>query len=297
MKPGAGRVIAQAKINLMLRVLARESSGYHQIETLFARIDLGDVVTVRATSGERSLRCEGPAATATEVGPPERNLAWRAAEAYAAATGFPAGFAIDIEKRIPVGAGLGGGSADAGAVLRILDALAPASLAPARLLALAAALGADVPFLTTQSPLALAWGRGERMLMLEPLASRDVVLALPGFPVATAEAFQWVSERIAGRGAQPLAMEPDALRSWAGLSALAGNDFEQPVAVRHSRISELSRALTAAGARIAQLSGSGSTVFGVFDAPPDRRALEASLACPIAYTKTSARVVAVEVLE
>ena len=297
MKPGAGRVIAQAKINLMLRVLARESSGYHQIETLFARIDLGDVVTVRATSGERSLRCEGPAATATEVGPPERNLAWRAAEAYAAATGFPAGFAIDIEKRIPVGAGLGGGSADAGAVLRILDALAPASLAPARLLALAAALGADVPFLTTQSPLALAWGRGERMLMLEPLASRDVVLALPGFPVATAEAFQWVSERIAGRGAQPLAMEPDALRSWAGLSALAGNDFEQPVAVRHSRISELSRALTAAGARIAQLSGSGSTVFGVFDAPPDRRALEASLPCPIAYTKTSARVVAVEVLE
>ena len=297
MKTRAARVVAQAKINLVLRVLARESSGYHQIETVFARIDLGDVVTLRTTGGERSLVCEGPAASASEVGPPERNLAWRAAEAYAAATGFPSGFAIEIDKRIPVGAGLGGGSADAGAVLRMLNTLAPAPLPPGRLLGLAAALGADVPFLTADSPLALAWGRGERMLMLEPLAARDVVLALPGFPVATAEAFRWVSEGLGWRVAQPLAIETDALRSWAGLSALAGNDFEQPVAMRHPQVAELARVLTAAGARIAQLSGSGSTVFGVFDAPPDRLALEASLPCPAAYTRTSARVVAVEVLE
>ena len=297
MKPRAGRVIAQAKINLMLRVLARESSGYHQIETLFARIDLGDVVTLRTTPGERSLVCEGPAASAAEVGAPERNLAWRAAEAYAVATGFPAGFAIEIDKRVPVGAGLGGGSADAGAVLRILNLLAPAPVPSSQLLTIAAALGADVPFLTAESPLALAWGRGERMLMLEPLAARDVVLALPGFPVATAEAFSWVSEHITTRRPQPLALATDALRSWAGVSAIAGNDFEQPVAMHHPEVLELSRGLTAAGARIAQLSGSGSTVFGVFDAPPDRLALEASLPCPLAYTRTAARVVAVEVLE
>ncbi len=293
----AGRVVAQAKINLMLRVLARESSGYHQIETLFARIELGDLVTVRTTTGARSLRCEGPAASGAAVGPAERNLAWRAAEAYAAATGFPAGFEIDIDKRIPVGAGLGGGSADAGAVLRILNAMAPAPLPASQLLVLAAALGADVPFLTAESPLALAWGRGERMLMLEPLAARDVLLALPAFPIATAEAFRWVSEGIGWRTAQPFAIETDALRSWAGVSVIAGNDFEQPVAMRHPQVAELSRVLTAAGARIAQLSGSGSTVFGVFDAPPDRLALEASLPCPAAYTRTATRVVAVELLE
>ena len=295
--PRAGRVVAQAKVNLALRVLARESSGFHQLETLFARIDLGDIVTVRTGTMRPTLRCEGPAATAEAVGPAERNLAWRAAEAYAAATGFPEGFAIDIDKRVPVGAGLGGGSADAGAVLRILNRLSPAPLPSADLLALAAPLGADVPFLTAEHPFALAWGRGERMLMLEPLAPRDVVLAFPGFPVSTAEAFQWAWTHVEGRRAQSIAIEPDALRSWAGVTAIAGNDFEQPVAARHPVVPDVTAALNAAGARIAQLSGSGSTVFGVFDAPPDRLTLERTLRCPMACTRTASRVVAVEVLE
>lgn len=297
MTPRAGRLVAQAKVNLMLRVLAREASGYHQLETLFARLDLGDVVTVRTGGTARTLRCEGPSVAAASVGPPERNLAWRAAEAYAAATGFPGGFAIDIDKHIPVGAGLGGGSADAGAVLRILNALAPAPLAQSDLLSLAAALGADVPFLTLKAPLALAWGRGERMMVVEPLAARDVALALPRFSVSTAEAFGWASESLGGGTSRPVAIEADALRSWAGVTALAGNDFEQPVAERHPLVAELAAVLAAAGARIAQLSGSGSTVFGVFDAPPDRLALEASIPCPVAYTRTATRVVAVEVLE
>jgi 4-diphosphocytidyl-2-C-methyl-D-erythritol kinase len=104
----AGRVAAQAKINLALRVLAREVSGYHQIETLFCRIALADTVVVRIVARERSLDCHG-----ADLGPIEANLAYRAAAAYAAARGWPDGFAIEIEKRIPVGGGLGGGSADA----------------------------------------------------------------------------------------------------------------------------------------------------------------------------------------
>jgi 4-diphosphocytidyl-2C-methyl-D-erythritol kinase len=96
---------------------------------------------------------------------------------------------------------------------------------------------------------------------------------------------------------QPLSIDSDALGSWAGVSDIAGNDFEQPVAMRHPLIAELSTVLTGAGARIAQLSGSGSTVFGIFDAPPDRVALEASLRAPAVYTRTATRVVAVEVLE
>ena len=112
------------------------------------------------------------------LGPVEWNLAWRAAVAFADATGWPNDFAIEIQKRIPVAGGLGGGSADAAAVLRCLNALAPAPLSRDELLAIAAPLGADVPFLTMEAPLALAWGRGERLLALDPLPSRAVTLVV-----------------------------------------------------------------------------------------------------------------------
>ena len=126
------RVAAQAKINLMLRVLAREALGYHQIETLFCRLALADDVVVRVTPGARTLDCRGAG-----VGPTERNLAYRAALAYAEARGWPDGFAIEIDKHIPVGGGLGGGSADAAAVLRALAALDPAPMSPDGLVTLA----------------------------------------------------------------------------------------------------------------------------------------------------------------
>ncbi|MDQ3950769.1 MAG: hypothetical protein M3282_10530, partial [Gemmatimonadota bacterium] len=96
------RVLAQAKINLFLRILAREIDGYHSIETLFLRLDLGDVVRVRVGDGvERAVHCHGPACPAEGLGHPERNLAYRAAAAYAEARGWPSSFAIDVEKLIP----------------------------------------------------------------------------------------------------------------------------------------------------------------------------------------------------
>jgi 4-diphosphocytidyl-2-C-methyl-D-erythritol kinase len=141
--PGASRrradvreatVRAQAKINLYLRVLAREDGGYHQLETLMQRLALGDRVRVRVGPGVagRTLDCRGPALPPGGLGPVERNLAYRAAVAFAEATGWPDAFAIAVEKEVPVGGGLGGGSADAGAVLRCLNALAPEALAPGR---------------------------------------------------------------------------------------------------------------------------------------------------------------------
>jgi len=139
----SAHVAAQAKINLFLDVLERDSSGYHAIETAFLRIDLADEITVREAAG-RSLDVSGPALPIGGLGPTEKNLAYRAAAAYADATGWPSGFAIELVKRVPTGAGLGGGSADAGAVLRALEALSPAPLG-ARLTDVAAALGADVP--------------------------------------------------------------------------------------------------------------------------------------------------------
>ena len=114
------RVAAQAKVNLLLRVLAREQSGYHSIETVFLRIGLTDDVVVRADDDVhgRSIDCAGEAMPESGLGAPDENLAYRAAIAYASATGWPAGFAIEIVKRIPVGAGLGGGVV-AGSVLAL----------------------------------------------------------------------------------------------------------------------------------------------------------------------------------
>ena len=260
----AATLDAQAKINLALRILAREENGYHQLETLFARIDLADTVRVATDTTARELTVDGP-----DVGPRERNLAWRAAEAYMAEAGWPHGFAIHIEKRIPVGGGLGGGSADAGAVLRILNAIAPRPLPDAAVATLAFRLGADVPFVATDAPFALGWGRGERLLALNPLPARELLLCLPPFGVETGAAFGWID---AQRREEPLRapapLRPQDVDRWDGIARLAENDFETPVIHRHPGIAACLEALTAAGARIARMSGSGSTVFGVFDRRP-----------------------------
>lgn len=271
-------MLAQAKINLFLRVLAREASGYHAIETLFQRLDLADDVTVRITPGARGIDCRG-----ADVGPAARNLAYRAAAAYADATGWPAGFAIEIDKRIPVGGGLGGGSADAGAVLRCLNALAPRPLASTELLALAGPLGADVPFLTLEAPLALAWGRGERMLVLPPLPARPVTLALFEHGVATAEAYAALAAERATYAPQPAAWTIAQLSTWAGVAGAATNDFEAVVLRTRPDIAT-ARELLEHGARDAErmvaaravdrdgassfalMSGSGATVFSVMPA-------------------------------
>ena len=259
----SARIAAQAKINLLLHILEREASGYHAIETVFARLDLADDVVVRITDAARSIDCRG-----ADVGPAESNLAYRAAVAYADIAGWPRGFAIEIDKRIPVGGGLGGGSADAGAVLRALDALAPWPLPNDQLLAIAATLGADVPFLTQRAPLALGWGRGERLLALPTLPPADVGLVRFSFGVSSAAAYGWVAEaRIAsGQPIAPRLLSLESLTSWGGIAAIAANDFEVHVGRRHPEIAEVLRQLRASGAPIAQLSGSGSTVFVIEDA-------------------------------
>ena len=183
----SAHVAAQAKVNLFLDVLERDPTGYHSLETAFLRIDLADDVTVRAAPG-RTLDVSGPALSAAGLGPTEKNLAYRAAVAYADATGWPSGFAIELVKRIPAGAGLGGGSADAGAVLRTLDALSPNPLG-ARLPEIGAALGADVPFMTIEEPMALGSGRGDRLKPIPALEPRAIVLAVSPFAISTADAY------------------------------------------------------------------------------------------------------------
>src|SRR5688572_28872199 len=141
------RVQAQAKVNLLLRIGSREASGYHQLLTLYQRIDLADEVVVRVGGTVRAVDCEGPQLPPAGLGPTEENLAYRAAVAYAERAAWVRGFSIEVTKKIPVAGGLGGGSADAGAVLRALEALTPTPLGSGAIGEVSAALGADVAFL------------------------------------------------------------------------------------------------------------------------------------------------------
>jgi len=258
------RVAAQAKINLLLRVLARESSGYHGIETIFLRLGLTDNVVVRVGDAihGRTLDCNGKLPPGG-LGDIKDNLAYRAACAYADATGWPGHFAIELTKDIPIGAGLGGGSADAGAVLRALDALSPSPLGR-RLVELAPSLGADVAFMTIDSPIALAWGRGERMLPLPALAARPVVVLAPSFSVSTKDAYDWLSRDRGSYEARAVVLTPTELDTWEGIAASGVNDFEPVVSRHYPAIAPYVDALRVAGALPAMMSGSGSAVFGVF---------------------------------
>ncbi len=292
----AGRAAAQAKINLRLRVLSRESSGYHQIETVFQRLDLADEVTVRTGVAGRAIDCTGDAIPAEGLGAAEDNLAYRAAQAYRDAAGWPDGFAIEIVKRIPVGGGLGGGSADAGAVLRILEALAPRPMG-IRVLELAAHLGADVPFMATEAPLAFAWGRGERMLGLNPLPRRRVQLVVPAFGIRAADAYRWLAESRAPYELAGALLPAAALLSWAEVGEVAENDFEGPVEQRHPEIGRYRKALERSGARIAMLAGSGSSVLGVFEDGARGVAAGDVEGARLIETRTAAHVVPIQVIE
>jgi 4-diphosphocytidyl-2-C-methyl-D-erythritol kinase len=290
------RVAAQAKVNLRLRILAREESGYHQLETIFLRLELADLVRVRRAAG-RSLDVSG-GADAAALGPVEQNLAWRAAAAYLAASTMRGGFAIELDKRIPIGGGLGGGSADAGAVLRALDAMAEAPLGDAALLRIAADLGADVPFLTTRHPCALGWGRGERLLPLATPPARDVVLLVPAFGVRSAEAYGWLGAGPARRpGADAGVLDPSALGEWRGIAAVATNDFETVVAAHHPVLAAMTEALQRAGCAPAMLSGSGSVVFGVLPAGAPATPPSIDEPCTTLMTRSAIRVEPVSLLD
>lgn len=259
------RARAPAKVNLRLRVHEREASGFHRIETLFCAVELADEITLDVVEGDGvRLEVDGP-----DLGSPEGNLAVRAARGFLAAAGLRRQVAIRLRKRIPAGAGLGGGSSDAAAVLRALDRIEPGAIPPGELQALALQLGSDVPFFLDGSVIARGAGRGERLAPVPPLPSVPVLLLFPGFPVSTPAAYGWLDEDRA-RGVEPGPVPespepPPTPSSWSEAARSAANDFEGPVFRRHPELRDLRDLLALAGATIALLSGSGSALFGVFD--------------------------------
>ena len=261
------RVAAPAKINLFLRLLAKERSGYHQLETLYSAVDFSDEIVLRRTERGVSVEVAGPS-----VGPEEENLVYRAADALLDAGGSPMGVHVLLTKNIPAEAGLGGGSSDAGATLRALNTLLPQPISASALLQIAGRLGADVPFFASGAGAALAWGRGERLLPLPDPPRLAVLLALPSLRVGTAEAYGYVS--VPERDA-PASLALDALGQPETLAALAENDFETSVFERHPELGRLREAVQETGAITARLSGSGAALYGLFN---DRETAEGASA-------------------
>lgn len=285
------RVTAQAKVNLLLRVLARDLSGYHQLETVFLRLALGDVVTVRTGGRARSIDCDESALPVKGVlGPSDQNLGYRAAEAYRDVAGWPSGWGIEIQKRIPVGGGLGGGSADAGAVLRILNTLSPKPLSSEQLSAIAFSLGSDVPFMTLASPMAVGWGRGERLHTLPGLPVREVALAVFPFGVPTGDAYGWLAASRSGDLPIESTIPGDFLSTWERVAKIASNDFEPVVTREHPIIGSVLKTLRQESP-LAMLCGSGSTAFAIFEA---QRRLTLESGVSVLWTRSADSVVAVE---
>ncbi len=266
---GPVAVRAHAKINLDLRVLGMRADGFHELRTVFQAVSLHDTVECIPREGPFAIECD-------TAGVPldGSNLVWRAADALwrALRRAGPARDAIvRLRKRIPLQAGLGGGSADAAAALVGLARAWGVPMRPTRLTDVAATLGSDVPFFLSGGT-ALGLGRGDEVYPLADLPRHWIVLLIPGFGVSTSDAYGWyASERTLARASD---REPQYVPGpWPSRAAQMINDLEAPIARRHPEIEQMKTALRRAGALAAAMSGSGSTVFGLFQKRRD--ALEA----------------------
>jgi 4-diphosphocytidyl-2-C-methyl-D-erythritol kinase len=251
---------AAAKLNPFLRVLGLRSDGFHDVETLVQPITLAD--GVRAAHRDRGFGLAITGERAADIDPGSENLVLQAARALAEATGEQRGARLMVVKRIPVAAGLGGGSADAAATLRALDRLWGWGMGPAGLREIAAGLGSDVPALLEGGPV-LAGGRGDRVEPVQLPKTWWVVAPAP-FGIASAEAYGWWDQEGGPTGPDPTNLMA-ALRE--GDLAAAGpmlfNDLEGPVLRRRPPVAEARQRLLDAGALGAVLCGSGPTVAGL----------------------------------
>lgn len=267
---------AFAKINLDLRVLGTRADGFHDLKTVFQSLMLFDNVTVTVRRGPLAVTCDEP-----DIPTDQRNLVWKAASLlYRMHTGrssAPRDIAIDLRKRIPSEAGLGGGSADAAMTLLALNALWKLDLDMATLSRIAARLGADVPYFLVGGT-ALGLGRGDDIYPLADMAPVHVVILRPGFGVATADAYRWFDDeqRRPLKDPAPRRIPP----GWPAWSATLRNDLEGAVVRHHPAIGRIRQSLLDAGAAFAAMSGSGSAVFGLFERADAARRTANDLARP-----------------
>jgi 4-diphosphocytidyl-2-C-methyl-D-erythritol kinase len=255
------RETARAKVNIALHVLGRRADGFHDLDTLFAFAEVGDVLDAEPAES-LSLEIAGPFAQALEEAD---NLVLRAARALKERYRIARGAALRLDKRLPVAAGLGGGSADAAAALRLLTRLWDIDASEADLLDLAAMLGADVPACLLSRTMR-GQGRGDRLIpAASTLAGTPILLVNPGTALATADVFR----RWAGPGSRPLPADPLA----------GGNDLEPAAIALAPVVGEvLDRLRSAPGVTLVRMSGSGATCFGLFESEAARDSAGAAIA-------------------
>lgn len=251
------RLSAPAKLNLHLDIQAKRADGFHDLRSLFVMIDMCDELNVTVTHGQEcSVRGCGRI-------PLEKNLIWKAYTRYCEIAGKFIGLSVDCRKQIPEMAGLGGGSSDAAAMLRVMQLLHPVDLSRECLTEIAAELGSDVPFFL-HSASALAEGRGEIIEPVETPAQWDCIVLKPSFDVATGEAYQRL-DTYAGTRANSLSAQEiyrqyqQPPKHWKFF-----NSFTDVLASDYPQIDAFLHLLRDQGAEYANLSGSGSALFGVF---------------------------------
>ena len=262
------RIPAFAKINLRLDILGMRADGFHDLRTIFQTISLHDELRLRSSRRpEILLTIEGNESLSAE--PVQKNLVYRAVEALQRELRIRAGVEIELEKTIPAGRGLGGGSSDAAAAMLGFLRLTRKKLPTARMVEIAASLGADVPFFLFGGR-ALGVSKGDEIYPLADIPKLHVLVVAPKeIHVPTPDAYRWLK-------AKPLGLTKPAANSkllefcalcWSAQGSGLSNDFEGPVFRRHSRLDQIKRALLQRGAAEASLAGSGSAVFGVFPSP------------------------------
>src|ERR1700730_1922361 len=267
------RIPACAKINLRLEVLGKRADGYHELRTIFQTISLHDTLRLRPSRlPDISLSVRGNDTLSREaIG---KNLAYRAVEALRHELGVRKGVEITLDKKIPAGRGLGGGSSDAAAALLGYLRLTGKKLPPAELLQIAASLGADVPFFLYGGT-ALGVARGEEIYPLPDVPLFSLLIVSPkDIHVPTPDAYRWLHApelaSLTKSAAAHKLMEFCAL-CWSAQGTTLSNDFERAVFQRYPRLAKIKRVLLHGGASEALLAGSGSAVFGVFPSPAKAR--------------------------
>jgi 4-diphosphocytidyl-2-C-methyl-D-erythritol kinase len=258
--------LACAKINLFLRVTGRRADGYHQLDSVFLPISLADEIRIEVSTAEETsitLNCDAPALLSSQS-----NLATRAARAFMSEFDLAAKIQIDLKKKIPIAAGLGGGSSDAGAVLRMLASAAEIDDEDDRatIRRIALSLGADVPFFLDPRPSRVT-GIGELIAPMPKVPRIPIVIAAPPFEVPTAAIFRALKpEHWSGPAPDT---DIDAIMRGEISSAITVNDLAATAIAQFPEIRRLKALLEESGARAAQMSGSGGAVFGMFDSLED----------------------------
>jgi 4-diphosphocytidyl-2-C-methyl-D-erythritol kinase len=249
--------LSPAKVNLFLRVLRKRPDGYHEIHSLMQPVSLYDEVAITVADGDGiTVTADHP-----EVPGGKDNLVYKAAELILAEAGARKKVSVHISKRVPVGAGLGGGSSDAATVLMGLNSMLGCAVDEKRLMELGASIGSDVPFFILRGP-ALASGRGE-VLERVKLPIYSYILINPGFHVSTAWAYSNLDLTKKPEG-NILMYSEGFLNREHGVKDLLHNDLEAVTAKRYPEITAIKKALIEASALGSLMSGSGPTVFGVF---------------------------------